>query len=227
MHGSESTCWTLIDGAAAGRSEDRSSFAKCYEPVARAYLAARWRQTPSRNELDDAIQEVFVECFRQGGVLDRVNPDRPGGFRAFFYGVLRNVALRIETRRSRRKKHEADSDSAIQQVEAAEDRCSQVFDRAWAKGIMRQAADRQSERAQQEGPDALRRVELLRLRFHDNLPIREIAEQWKMDPAILHREYAKSRKEFRAALLEVMRFHHPNSPQAAERECEKLLGLLA
>lgn len=227
MNCPESTCWTVIGGAAAGREEDRSTFAQLYEPAARAYLVARWRQGLSRNDLDDAIQEVFVECFRQGGVLDRVSPDRPGGFRAFFYGVLRNVALRIETRRARRNKHEAGSDSAIHQVEASDDRLSQVFDRAWAVSIMRQAAERQAELSHQKGPDAVRRVDLLRLRFHDNLPIREIAERWQIDPAVLHREYAKSRKEFRGALLEVMRFHCPDSPQAAERECETLLALLA
>ncbi len=77
-----STCWFLIHGAAAGRKEDRDTFGQRYEPVIRAYLGARWRGTPRIEELDDAVQEVFVECFREGGVLDRVDSGRPGGFRA-------------------------------------------------------------------------------------------------------------------------------------------------
>ncbi len=51
-----STCWTVIQGAAAGRGDDRDQFARRYAPVVRAYLGARWRDagaamkstTPSR-----------------------------------------------------------------------------------------------------------------------------------------------------------------------------------
>jgi RNA polymerase sigma-70 factor (ECF subfamily) len=73
---------------------------------------------------------------------------------------------------------------------------------------------------------ALRRVELLRLRFHEGLPIREIARRWRDDPATLHREYARAREEFKEALIGVMAFHHPGSPAQAERECAELLALL-
>ena len=61
-------------------------------------LAARWRSSSQSSELDDAVQEVFVECFRAGGVLKRVDASRPGGLRPFLFGVVRNVALRFETR---------------------------------------------------------------------------------------------------------------------------------
>ena len=39
-----STCWTVIQGAAAGSAADRQDFARRYTPVIRAYLAARWRR---------------------------------------------------------------------------------------------------------------------------------------------------------------------------------------
>ena len=38
---------------------------------------------------------------RAGGLLDRARADQPGGFRAFLYGAVRNVALRAEARRAR------------------------------------------------------------------------------------------------------------------------------
>src|SRR6516225_8476631 len=94
----ESTCWTVIRAAAAGSPADREELARRYLGVVRANLAARWRGSQFRPELDDAVQEVFVECFRQGGVLEAAGADRVPGFRAFLYGVARNVARRFESR---------------------------------------------------------------------------------------------------------------------------------
>src|SRR5581483_5964729 len=99
---------------------------------------------------------------------------------------------------------------------------SRVFDRAWAKAILREAARVQEERARAAGERALRRVELLRLRFHEGLPIREIARRWNVEAAGLHHEYARAREEFRAALLDVVAFHHAGGAGAVEEECRKL-----
>jgi DNA-directed RNA polymerase specialized sigma24 family protein len=94
----ESTCWTVIRAAAAGSPADRDEWARRYLGVVRAYLAARWRGSPLRQELGDAVQEVFVECFRQGGALEAAGAGRVLSFRAFLYGVVRNVARRFESR---------------------------------------------------------------------------------------------------------------------------------
>ncbi len=217
----------MIRGAAEGGDRERADFARKYEPAARAYLAARWRSSKRLSELDDAVQEVFLECFKSGGALDRVAIDRAGGFRAFFYGVVRNVALRAETRQARAAAREMATSSQMADVASDETHLSQVFDRAWAQSIMREAAERQSARALEAGAEAERRVELLRLRFHDSLPIRDIAERWSADPVHIHREYAKARREFRDCLEAVMRFYYPDDSTAAERECENLLSLLA
>ena len=65
------------------------------------------------------------------------------------------------------------------------------------------------------------------MRFHEGLPIREIAQQWQVDAVDLHREYAKARKEFKQALREVVVFHQPNqSSVEIERECTELLTSL-
>ena len=77
------------------------------------------------------------------------------------------------------------------------------------------------------GPEARRRVELLQLRFHEELPIREIAALWQEDAMMLHREYPKAREEFREALVDVMTFHHPGHRAEIERECGRLLEILA
>jgi RNA polymerase sigma-70 factor (ECF subfamily) len=93
--------------------------------------------------------------------------------------------------------------------------------------VLREAAEVQERNARQAGPEALRRVELLHLRFHEGLPIRAIAERWQVDAAMLHHEYARARQEFRSALAEVVAFHQPGSPAEVEQECAALLGMLS
>lgn len=216
----------MIHAAADGEAAERDEFARRYEPVIRAYLSIRWRRGPLIAELDDGVQEVFVECYRKGGVLQRAEPDRPGGFRAFLYGVTRNVALRVESRRARRGEQQPATDFIDALPETHDDAPSRAFDRAWARSVMRDAAARQARWASTEGEQAQRRVELLRLRFQENLPIREIADGWQADPVYVHREYAKARKEFKRALIEAIAFHVPACPADVDKECARLLALL-
>jgi RNA polymerase sigma factor (sigma-70 family) len=226
MSGGQTTCWTVIREAAGGDTDARQRFARRYERIVRSYLLARWGGSPLAQEMEDVVQEVFVEAFRDGGVLQRAEPDAPGGFRAFFYGVIRNVARRAESRHGRRRDQQPATAFYGETPDEQEPRLSAIFDREWARGMMRDAADRQREAARAAGPEAQRRVELLRLRFYEGWPIREIARLWKTDAADLHREYARARKEFRKALAEAVAYHHPGSAAAVERECEELLALL-
>ena len=91
---------------------------------------------------------------------------------------------------------------------------------------MQQAAERQAERAGIAGDKAVRRVELLKLRFQEGLTIREIAQLWHVDAADLHREQTKARREFQTALLDVLAFHCPGSDAEVQREAEALLVML-
>jgi RNA polymerase sigma-70 factor (ECF subfamily) len=211
----------VILGAAEGRPLDREEFARRYGLAIRAYLGARWRGSPLHPEIDDAAQDVFVECFKEGGALSRAEPGRKGGFRGFLYGVIRNVARRSEERWARRDKQVA---SGID-LEGAEDPASRAFDRAWAQAIMRQATELQAERAKAGGETARRRVELLRLRFAEGKPIRDIAEQWGKEPRQVQYEYKCAREEFQAALVDVVRRHEPSAD--ANAEGARLVALLA
>jgi RNA polymerase sigma-70 factor (ECF subfamily) len=205
----ESTCWTVIRAAAAGSAADREELARRYLGVVLAYLAARWRGSGWRDEVDDATQEVFVECFRRGGALEAAGAGRVRSFRAFLYGVVRNVARRFESR-------PVPATGALPGTRADETSLSQLFERSWAQAIMTEAAQRQRQQAGESGLEAVRRVELLRLRFEEGLPIRTIAERWGVGAAGLHHAYALARQEFRAALLAVVAFHHPGSPAEVE-----------
>jgi DNA-directed RNA polymerase specialized sigma24 family protein len=220
MSTQESTCWTVIRAAAAGSPADREELAHRYLAVVRAYLAVRWRGSALRPDLDDAVQEVFVECFRQGGALEAAGAGGVPSFRAFLYGVVRNVARRFESRPVR-------AAAPLPEIQTNEEGLSRLFERTWAQAIMTEAAQLQQRRAGERGPEAVQRVELLRLRFEEGLPIRAIAERWGVAAAELHHAYAKARQEFRAALVDVVAFHHPGNPGQVEQEAASLLTALS
>jgi RNA polymerase sigma-70 factor (ECF subfamily) len=218
----------MIQSAAAGNDADREEFVKRYSPVVRDYLAARWKSPSWRTLVDDGVQDVFVECFRSGGILSRADANRPGGFRPFLFAVVRNVALRIETKQARRHERERRATDPIDldEVPATEEGLSKEFDRAWAKALVGRAATLMMSRARSAGDGALRRANLLKLRFFDGLPIREVAKQWAVDPAALHHDYARARNEFRSVLEELVAFEHPGRPEEVREECRALLSLL-
>jgi RNA polymerase sigma-70 factor (ECF subfamily) len=226
MRALQETSWTLIRDAAAGSMSARSDFSRRYLPVVRAYLAARWRGGPFEGDLDDAVQDVFLDCFREGGVIERADPSHGSGFRAFLFGVVRNTALRIEERRARESERREGGDIDPERFAAREERLSGVFDRAWALAVMREAAELQAARAREKGPEAAERVELLRLRFHEGMAIRDIALLWGADPARLHHDYAQARLEFMSALREVVGLHERCPAEQLEAECARLLDLL-
>ena len=221
-----STCWTIIGSAAAGNFADRDTFIRRYTPVVRAYLGNRWKNGTCIGDLDDAVQEVFIEFIKPDGILQGIDTKCHAGFRPFLYGVVRNVARHFETRRGRERLRSAPADVDLGQIADSEESMSRLFDRTWAQMIMREAAQRQAEQAGELGPDAAKRVELLRLRFQEQLPIRDIAQRWQVDAAKLHHEYARAREEFEKALLEVVAFHHPGSPEEVARECADLQNYL-
>lgn len=227
MKGGDSTCWTVVRDAAEGKTAAREEFVRRYASSVRAYLQARWGDTLYRQEVEDAVQETFLECFRTGGAIDRADRARTDDFRAFLFAITRNVALRVEDRRRRRRDQVPPETVDLEEVAADDDSLSRIFDRAWATTIVRQAADLQEERASTDGDEAQRRVELLRLRFYKGLPIREIARQWGEEPDKLHHQYARARREFKAALLDVVAFHHPSSPSELQEKCAEILALLA
>jgi RNA polymerase sigma-70 factor (ECF subfamily) len=223
----DATNWTLIRRAASGQDGARERFARHYGPTVRAYLGARWRGSPLLDELDDAAQEVFFECFRDDGALARADPARGSGFRAYFFGVVRNVARRVERMRVREREVAAGGGTFVDRVDAREEDASIAFERAWARAVMREAGELLAGRAHLAGEEAVRRVELLRLRFQEGRPIREIARRWGADPTHLHRESARARREFHRALRDVVAQHEGGSASQVDAACRRLLTALA
>jgi len=163
----------MIEKAAEGSPADRETFAESYLPAILAYLQARWRSSLLLQDAEDAAQEVFVECFRSA--LRRTNRDRGTSFRGFLYGVVRNVARRFEERQATRRERQPESASPAEDLAAEDASLSDVFDGVWAESVLGKARQHQVERAREKGDGALRRLDLLRLRLEDDLPIREFA----------------------------------------------------
>jgi RNA polymerase sigma-70 factor (ECF subfamily) len=93
--------------------------------------------------------------------------------------------------------------------------------------MVARAADRQRAWAVSAGPAALRRVEILQLRFGEDLPIRDIAARLDEPADRVHREYAKAREEFKQALRAELALHGQGTAADVERECQDLLAALA
>ncbi len=222
------TCWTLIRSAAQGEARAREDFGRRYQPVVRSYLGARWRGGPLAGDVEDAAQEVFLRCFQADGPLAKVESDRPGGFQAYLFGICKNVARETETRRAKNALRSPTTPPELDELPGREERLTVVFDRAFARQMMREARALQAVRTEAAGAEAKQRLEILRLRFEEGLPIREIARRSDAEAAHVHHEYARARQEFHKALLDVVAFHHPGrTPAQVEAGAARLLEALS
>jgi RNA polymerase sigma-70 factor (ECF subfamily) len=221
----DDTRWSVVARAAAGDRDARAQFAHDYLPAVRSFLDARWQKSVLASSVDDAVQEVFLECVRDGGVLLRADPAR-GDFRGLLFGVACNVARRFEERAQKHRNRSLPTDSALADLPAREPSLSVLFDREWAMIMVRLARDLMGERAAKGSAAARARWELLRLRFAEGQPIRAIAAQWQVDPDALHQAYAKAREEFRSCLRAVVAAHAVRQEEDLEAEVARILALL-
>jgi RNA polymerase sigma-70 factor (ECF subfamily) len=226
VHSADATSWSLVLGAAAGRPLDREAFARRYGPVIRAYLAARWHLAFDHAAVADGTSDVFVECFKGGGALERVDPKNSGGFRAFLFGIVRNVALMSERKLARRRDAPHAMPLDMDAIADSEATLTRVFDRAWAEAVVSEARARMGERAERS-PAARRRFAALAMRFEQNMPPRDIAMATETPVERVYEILRQARDEFRATLLEVMAGYHPTCGEAeVEKLCVELLASL-
>jgi len=220
--GSQDTCWTLVRAASRGDQDARAAFGRSYVAVVRGFLESRWRARSLRSETDDAVQEVFVECLKPGGVLDRADAAR-GDFRGLLFGVTRKVAQRFEERAVARGRLRSDDDwlRSIASDQAGQET---LFDRNWARALLRLTRRKHRELALADGEDGARRFELLERRFGADEPIRDIAAQWGVPASEVHRAYRKARAEFYRCLRQVVAHHAPAAADL-DAECRRLLTL--
>jgi hypothetical protein len=212
---SQETSWMLIHRAVEGNVDARDEFVRRYEPAARRYLGARWNGTPYIQQLEDAVQQVFLECFRDGSALPCVDGERR--FSGFLRGVVNRVAQEFETGKARLSNRQA--------VPVDEMSASRAFDRAYAKDEMRRAHELLMAHARENGERHVRRVDLLRLPVVDGTLIRNLAAQWGEEAKQVSWEYEKVRVEFKYALRAVLRLHEQCPENKIEEEMLHILAL--
>lgn len=212
--------------AASGEARAARLLAETYLGIVRAFLVQRWHRSRALALVDDAVQEVFLDLFRGGGALARLDPARTPSFRAFLFGVTRKVALRHEERHAQSSARQP-YPAGVESLVAREHTMSRQFDRAWALRMVALAAERQRACARAAGADAVQRVEILQLRFGEGLSIRAIAARFAVPADRMHREYAKAREEFKQALRAELALHGEGTAGAIERECQDLLAALS
>lgn len=217
--------WSLIGRAADGDPTARDTFSSAYLPVVRRFFVARWRNTPWSDTVDDAVQEVFIECLRDDGALRKASAAR-GDLGGFLFGVSRNVAQRFEQRAAREHDRNQAVGSAIELVHARETTLSVSFDRGWALTLVRLAGERMQAAAQSGTEGQQLRARLLQMRFGEGMPIREIAARWRAEPRQVHHAYEKARKEFHEVLRQVMAEHGALPDENPDAAIMRLLSLL-
>ena len=216
------TCWTVLRAASTGDAGARSVFARSYAAPIRSYLGHRWRDSPWHDEIDDALQDVFVECLKPGGALDKADPTR-GDFRALLYGVVRNVARRFEERVARNNSDRQHDTLHLDDLPAPAEALSRVFDRAWAQSLLREAVLRHASAARTGDKGYRRRYRILRLRHQQGLAVRDIAARLdEPDIDVIHNGYRRARREFRAFLRAVVATHTGASSESIDAECRRV-----
>jgi len=216
----ETTCWTVVRGAAAGHQDDRDRFARQYAPLIRRYLASRWRLAPDHDRVVEASHEAVIQLFKPGGALTNIEHGRDNGFRAFLYGVVRNVALMIERSARRNDRVQTWSDIDPATIEDSEASLSRVFARAWFDMIATEARNLMAARPGERCKAAYRCLEL---RYLDGIPPRDIAKRIGLHVKDVYELLRTGRNEYRAALLEVMATYYPDATESElEQRCREL-----
>ena len=213
----------MIQGAAASIPTEQQRFVACYEPVVRAYLATRWRLPLQHERISDATQEVFLRCLQRDGVLSRVDPTRPSGFRSFLRGIVSNVAAELERDLGR----QATSGVEGTDLEAQTTSPSAAFDRAWAEMIVAEAWVMVEEQLRRK-KDSVVRLRVLSLRYKEGVTPRQIVTELELpDIAEVRKVLATVRYQFRVALLSATARHHPNIPtELLEQKCQELIDAI-
>ena len=130
-------------------------------------------------------------------------------------------------RTAKRIEQTPDESVYLDDLEHRAEALSRVFDRSWARSLLREAVERHRIASADAGPEAARRFRILRLRHDDELPIRAITEELgESDTARVHNDYRRARREFAGHLRAVVATHTGATGESIDAECRRLTGLV-
>lgn len=215
----ETTSWTLIGGAASGDATSRGTFARLYGDVVRIELAARMRRAADDADVEDAVQEVMLECLKAGGALERASAKKCTRFRAYLGGITRNVALRYQERQMLQPDTLDRADTVSDPGPAIAAR----LDAAWSHAVLGEVMALLVHESATSAT-ARMRLAVLRMRHEEGSSPAEIAAALNITPVRVHYLTAEAKRDFRNALLSVVSQQNPGLTRAeVEAECVALL----
>jgi RNA polymerase sigma factor (sigma-70 family) len=196
------TSWEIIQGAARGDTSAQAEFAAIYGVPLRAYFRSLQGRYLSRGiDVDDLVQDVFVECMKREGALTRADAGR-GPFQYFLRGVAHNVAMRAVAG----PVHHLSADTEAMDMLVAEDlTASRVFDREYAQAILLRARALMAQSSDE------RLGEILRLRSEEGLSLGEVAARLNMTAQMVRNLNEKARAAFERTLLQVLESDDPSA----------------
>lgn len=203
MHPTMEADWLEAQAAAAGDEQARNSFWNRHVRAVRMWLWFRWSHRSLRSFVEDAAQEVFLECFRPGGALAHMDARKAQhGVVAFLRGIVRNVAHRIERTQARDFEHRRRLAVAAATPAPADAGAAEQIDRAWEHDRVMAAL---ALLDQEDPPDGMRHTlrEFLHAHFEDGLPVRKIAAAWQEKPEHVHELRRRACRRFRECLHRV------------------------
>lgn len=187
--------------------------------MVRIELAAQLRRAVDDPDVEDAVQEVLLECLKAGGALERASEAKCTRFRAYLGGITRNVGLRhLRVRKNQ--------PSALEETEFVSDSSPDVeanLNAAWSQAVLGEAMAllvRESCLAE----TARLRLRVLQLRHQEGLKAAQVAEMLGISATRVHHLTSEAKNEYRLALLSVVSQQNPGLGRAEiEAECVALL----
>jgi RNA polymerase sigma factor (sigma-70 family) len=200
--------WNLIRRAADGDAHAREQFVEAYAPVIRATMTKlRWGHSPTQ-DIDDAIQDTFVDLLRPRGALERFDPKRCPSFLAYLRGVVRNIARRRARQASRARERQVQP-AVIGRIPSLTRSASRAHEVKLAEARVRTAWKRWARSAKNEYQRL--RVWILEQRFHEGKGIAEMARDRGLCPAVVDYHYRFALRELRKTLRKVIREQEPSA----------------
>ncbi|MFM1871718.1 MAG: hypothetical protein RL398_1140 [Planctomycetota bacterium] len=218
--------WMLVRAAAGGSAGALELLCERCRPLVERWLWFRWRHSPFVGLIEDATQEVFVECLRPDGALSHADPARSEhGFDAYLRGVVAHVAARVERRYARDFAHRRRLAVAAARADLPQHAVEAQMDRRWVRAVLARALAR-LETPQFATKMAHSAREFLALHLEQGLPVREIARRWHLHAAQVHELRRRAMRRLKNAVLHVLGKSHCRAAADEREAARELLALL-
>ena len=212
--------WALVGLIGENVPDAAREFAFRYDRFVRRVLTKRWLGTIYRTHFDDAVQDVFVECFKPGGVLAKADSSRGGAFRSLLFRVTCNVAARYE------RNHNRDLRLISKELTDTHGEDSGAFLQITREEVAEVVSEALRRMSQHTAVEVRERAQLLIQHSCDGQKIIHLAGGDTETAERLHRQHSKAKREFQTFLSEVIQSHYRAPPEDVETILKELLGSL-